>query len=119
MYIGQNIRFLRKRKGLNQTQLGEHLGITKGAVSGYESGASLPGVETLIKVAELLEVSLDELVFQNIELEGSLNLLTRRSNESNESTLIRLNQLLEERIKTLEREIRNHAPELAKELGLE
>lgn len=119
MYIGQNIRFLRKRKGLNQTQLGEYLGITKGAVSGYESGASLPGIETLVKVGELLDVSLDELVFRDMESEGTSTLSNKAASESTDSTLLRLNELLETRVKTLEREIRKYAPELAKELGLE
>lgn len=38
MTIGDKIRFLRKRKGLNQTELGELLGVKTNAVSKWECG---------------------------------------------------------------------------------
>lgn len=118
MYLSQNVKFLRKRRGLNQTALGEKLGITKGAVSGYESGASLPGVETLVKIAQLLAVSIDDLVFRDIEKEGTSGAPAPQSIDPAEQTFKRLNELLEARVKTLEREIRKNNPDLADELGI-
>lgn len=118
MHIGQNIKFLRKKQGLNQTQLGEALGITKGAVSGYENGSSIPGVETLIKIAQLLEISVDDLIFRNIEKQGTSGDPAPKGDELEDQTLIRLNELLETRVRELEREIKQDNPDLAKKLGI-
>lgn len=60
---GKRIRGIRKRLGLNQEQLGEKLGgVTKGSVSGYESGDTNPTPEALIELARLGGVSLDWLL---------------------------------------------------------
>lgn len=57
---GKRIRDIRKRLGLSQEQLGKKLGgITKGSISGYESGDVNPTPEALIELARLGEVSLD------------------------------------------------------------
>ena len=42
MTIGQNIRALRKKKGLTQAQLGGLCGISGGAVGSYENGITVP-----------------------------------------------------------------------------
>jgi len=42
MTIGQNIRALRKKKGLTQAQLGGLCGISGGAVGRYENGITVP-----------------------------------------------------------------------------
>lgn len=57
---GKRIRAIRKRLGLSQEQLGKKLGgITKGSISGYESGDVNPTPEALIELARLGKESLD------------------------------------------------------------
>lgn len=57
---GKRIRDIRNRLGLSQEQLGKRLGgITKGSISGYESGDVNPTPEALIELAKLGGVSLD------------------------------------------------------------
>ena len=52
MTIGQNIRALRKKKGLTQAQLGGLCGISGGAVGSYENGITVPKR----RVVEKLEI---------------------------------------------------------------
>lgn len=62
--IGERIRQHRKKKKLNQTQLGELLGIGTKAVSDYEKGKiKVIPFEKRVKLAEILNIDLDELLY--------------------------------------------------------
>ena len=61
--IGNNLRKLRKEKGLSQEKLARLSGISLNTLTKIESGfAKKPTIQTVVKVAKALEVSLDELV---------------------------------------------------------
>ncbi len=55
---GNQIRDVRKAKGLTQKQLGEKLSITESTVNGYETGHQNLTIETLQKIADALDLSL-------------------------------------------------------------
>ena len=59
--IGEKIRELRKRRGISQEKLAEHLGVTFQAVSKWESGATMPDVLLIPAIASFFGVSTDEL----------------------------------------------------------
>ena len=59
--IGANIAAFRRQQGLTQAELAEKLNYTDKAVSKWERGESVPDVTTLVQVAELFSVTLDEL----------------------------------------------------------
>ena len=59
--IGANIAAFRRQLGVTQAELAEKLNYTDKAVSKWERGESVPDVTTLVQVAELFSVSLDEL----------------------------------------------------------
>ena len=61
MTIGETIRRLRKEKGLTQDALADALEISRQAIAKWESGQSLPSTGNLLKLAQLLDVSPDEL----------------------------------------------------------
>ena len=61
----------RKRAGLTQKQVGDHIGISSQAVSKWENGQSEPDIETLYKLAELYNVTVDELVGKKSESTAS------------------------------------------------
>lgn len=61
MSISENIAKYRKQKGYTQEKLGEILGVTNQAVSKWESAASLPDVMLLPKIADALEITLNDL----------------------------------------------------------
>jgi len=55
------LRQIRTSKGISQAALAGKLGLSKQAIYNYESGANTPTHNTLIKIADEMEVSLDYL----------------------------------------------------------
>ena len=60
--IAENIKFYRKQLGLTQEQLANMLQGKKSLISNYETGYSTPDIYTLCKLAEIFDITLDELV---------------------------------------------------------
>lgn len=60
--LSKNIKTFRQHLGLTQEQLANALNGKKSLISNYENGYSTPDIETLIKLADIFNVSLDELV---------------------------------------------------------
>ena len=60
--IAENIKFYRKQLGLTQGQLAEMLNGKKSLISNYENGYSTPDIFTLCKLAQIFDITLDELV---------------------------------------------------------
>ena len=67
MKIGENIKFQRKALGLTQEKLASLLSGKKSLVSNYENGHSTPDIYTLIKLADIFQITLDELVGRNFK----------------------------------------------------
>lgn len=65
--FGDKIKQLREAKGMTQQAMAEQLHVTRQTVSRWESGARLPDLHTAKKIAELLGVSIDELVAEEAE----------------------------------------------------
>lgn len=62
MNLQDNLIKLRKQKGFSQEELAYQLGVSRQSVSKWESGISTPELDRLVEIANLYEVSLDELV---------------------------------------------------------
>ena len=60
--LGNRLASLRKEKGYSQEELAEKLGVSRQAVSKWENGEASPDTANLIALAELYDISLDELV---------------------------------------------------------
>ena len=60
--IGENIRKLRKERGITQETLADHLAVTPQAISRWESGAGYPGIDYLPDLAGFFGISVDELL---------------------------------------------------------
>ena len=60
--LGMMISSLRKEKGMTQLELAEKMGVTDKAVSKWERDLSFPDVNSIPKLAEVFEVSVDELM---------------------------------------------------------
>lgn len=60
--MGEIISTLRKEKGMTQKQLADMLNITDKAVSKWERDIAWPDTQTIPKLAEILEVSVEELM---------------------------------------------------------
>lgn len=56
-----NLKEYRKQKGYSQTQLGQRIGVTRQAISRWESGTDTPSLERIAALARVLGVSIDAL----------------------------------------------------------
>lgn len=61
MQIGKKLKELRKAENLTQQQLADKLKISRVNYTRYERNTVRPDYETLIKIADFYEISLDEL----------------------------------------------------------
>lgn len=62
MTMGEKILSLRKARGWSQEELAEHVGVTRQAVSRWESGTAKPDADKIIAICELFGVSADYLL---------------------------------------------------------
>lgn len=62
MKLGENIRIFRQQQKLTQEGLAGMLGGHKSLVSNYENGHSLPDIYVIWKLADIFDVTIDELV---------------------------------------------------------
>ena len=60
--LSENIRTLRKARGLSQQELAERLHVVRQTVSKWEQGLAVPDAAMLVQLAECLEVSVEELL---------------------------------------------------------
>jgi len=74
--IAQKIKELRKKKKFTQQDLADQLGVTRSAISQFESGYSTPAYETLVKLSKVFEVDLlkqlntDSAEYSTIKIQG-------------------------------------------------
>lgn len=60
--IGKTISFYRKQLGLTQNELAEKMNVTDKAVSKWERDLSCPDINTISKLAEVLNISVEDLL---------------------------------------------------------
>ncbi|WP_242327928.1 helix-turn-helix domain-containing protein [Lactococcus lactis] len=87
-YIGMKIKEFRKEKKLTQKELADLVGIKNSAISNYEQGVRIPKRDFLFKVANSLNVSIDELFPNQNEVIPSSTL--------KENSQIRLKKIMDE-----------------------
>lgn len=72
---------LRKSNGLSQEDLAEKLGVSRQAISRWESGSTLPDMSNLIQLSELFGVSTDYLVHDSYESDADIPLVKEKNEE--------------------------------------
>lgn len=65
--IGRVLIKNRHKRGITQDELANHLGVSKGAVSKWETGKSYPDIHGLLLLSALFDVSLDQLIKGDLE----------------------------------------------------
>lgn len=68
--FSKNLKTLRKQKGFSQEELASRLHVVRQTISKWEKNLSVPDADTLIRLAEILEVSVSELLGSKIENEN-------------------------------------------------
>ena len=65
--LKDNLKTLRKNKGLSQEELSIKLNVVRQTISKWETGLSVPDAEMLIKISELFETPVSEILGESIE----------------------------------------------------
>ena len=68
--FSENLKTLRKQNGFSQEELASKLHVVRQTISKWEKNLSVPDADTLIRLAEILEVSVSELLGSKIETEN-------------------------------------------------
>lgn len=106
MSFGTNLEKVRKEHKLSQASLGSALGITQQMISSYEKDISSPNIESLIKLSDFFQVSIDSLVDHKLDNSDSpkaqfLNLFDSFSMEDKDRCLLILYTLFLDREETI------------------
>ena len=67
MNLADNLKKIRKDNNLSQEQLAEKLGISRQAVSKWESGISYPEMDKVLQICQMFNLNIDELLNQDIK----------------------------------------------------
>ena len=87
--LNENLKQLRKSKGLTQEEFALQLGVVRQTISKWEKGMSVPDSEQLIKIAVILETTVSELLGTQVENEEEPNRLAKELSRINTQLAIR------------------------------
>jgi len=100
----ETLKELREARGLTQARLAELLEISPRVYNRWETGAAAPRLDTLVRIADILSVTLDELVgrtepssevvIQNPKLQALYHQIDRLSDEDQQALVILLDSLI-------------------------
>lgn len=62
MDFSEKLKEIRKNEGLSQEQLAEKIGVSRQAITKWETGKGLPDIENMVIIAEIFKTTLDELL---------------------------------------------------------
>ena len=100
--IGEKIKEVRKRAHMTQDQLAEEIGgtCTNKVISRYEKGTVEMGVQTLIDVAEALEIPVDNLMPERVRVhasaeENEISCIFSKLSPENRETLLKMARMME------------------------
>lgn len=100
--LNENLKAFRKSKGLSQEQLSARLHVVRQTVSKWEQGLSVPDAEMLVRLAEVLDVSVGDLLGKTVvtgQESTSLDIIARELEKLNELLAARQIQRAEQRKK--------------------
>lgn len=66
MNFSDKLKEIRKKEGISQEQLAERIGVTRQAITKWETGKGLPDVENMVIIAEIFKTTIDELLKDSI-----------------------------------------------------
>lgn len=78
IFFSNNLKILRKAKGLTQGGLAEMIGVKANTISNYESGSSAPDIVMIEKIVKILDVDAHSLLYENL-----LTKTTAKGNKEN------------------------------------
>ena len=90
--LNENIKALRKTKGLTQDELAIRLNVVRQTVSKWEKGLSVPDAEMLQKIAEIFEVNVSQLLGSPIIQNENVDVIAEQLSRINEQLVVKNNR---------------------------
>ena len=90
--LNENIKTLRKTKGLTQDELAIRLHVVRQTISKWEKGLSVPDAEMLQKMAEIFEVSISQLLGSSINQDENVDIIAEQLSRINEQLVVKNNR---------------------------
>lgn len=87
--LSENLKTLRKARGLSQEELAIRLCVVRQTVSKWEKGLSVPDAELLVKLAEIFEVPVSQLLGIPIDPGDSSNAVAEQLSRINEQLAVK------------------------------
>ncbi len=87
--FNENLKSLRKAKGLSQEELAIRLKVVRQTISKWENGLSVPDADILIKISEILETSVSKLLGAKIIHDSDNNHIAEQLSRINEQLAIK------------------------------
>lgn len=81
--FNENLRNLRKQKGLSQEELAERLHVVRQTISKWEKGLSVPDADLLIRIAEIFETTVSTLLGDTVEPSEDKNIIAQKLEQLN------------------------------------
>lgn len=119
--FGKNIKKIRVLKNLSQQDFGDLFEISRGSIGSYEEGRAEPKIETVIKIANHYNISLEKLLTKELTVNDVSHFANKISNvieedKKEESTAPIKPIYIEDRIAKLEEKVKR-LEDLLKKLG--
>ena len=90
--LNENIKALRKTKGLTQDELAIRLNVVRQTVSKWEKGLSVPDAEMLQRIAEVFEVDVSQLLGSPINQNENVDIIAEQLSRINEQLVVKNNR---------------------------
>ena len=90
--LNENIKALRKTKGLTQDELAIRLNVVRQTVSKWEKGLSVPDAEMLQRIAEVFEVNVSQLLGAPINQKENIDVIAEQLSRINEQLVVKNNR---------------------------
>lgn len=92
--FGERLKQLRESQGLSQTELADYLNVSRQSIGGYENDNVDPGMDTLVKIADKFNVSLDYLLCRADEKENPNLLNSSDKKILNDEALAKISEII-------------------------
>lgn len=90
--LNENIKALRKTKGITQDELAIRLNVVRQTVSKWEKGLSVPDAEMLQRIAEVFEVNVSQLLGAPINQNENIDVIAEQLSRINEQLVVKNNR---------------------------
>lgn len=87
MNIGEKLKLRRQKAGFTQEQIAARMNITRQTLSNWEVGKNIPDINSVIALAHIYGLSLDELLLGKIYFKGELTMFPRRTRDEMEAII--------------------------------